>query len=91
MEGGHIPFQPDRTSNVFDGSLVLAHLVSNHAEKVPRVGMIRLDRENLPVDLLGGLQPTGLMVLDRNRQCFGNRCHNANYGKKTNRPQCPGY
>jgi hypothetical protein len=37
------------------------------------------------------LQPTGLMVPDRNRQCFGNRCHNANYGKKTNRPQCPGY
>ena len=41
--------------------------------------MIRLDRENLPIDLLGSLQPTGLMVLDRNRQCFGNRCHNVNY------------
>ena len=41
-----------------------------------RIGLIRLDRENLPVDLLGSLQPAGLMVLDRNRQCFGNRCHN---------------
>ena len=37
--------------------------------------MIRLDRENLPIDLLGSLQPAGLMVLDRNRQCFGNSRH----------------
>ena len=41
--------------------------------------MIRLDRENLPIDLLGSLQPTTLMVLDRNRQCFGNRCHQTYY------------
>ena len=75
MEGSLIPFQPDRPSNVLDGNLVLARLVSNHAEKMPRIGMIRLDRENLPVNLLGGLQPAGLMMLDRNRQCFGNRCH----------------
>ena len=27
------------------------------------------------------------MVLDRNRQCFGNRCHNVNYGNTTCRPQ----
>ena len=75
MEGSRIPFQPDRPSNVFDGNLVLAHLVSNHAEKMERIGLIRLDCENLPIDLLGSLQPAGLMVLDRNRQCFGNRCH----------------
>ena len=37
--------------------------------------MVRLDGENLPIDLLGGLQPAGLMVLDRNRKCFGNRRH----------------
>ena len=53
----------------------LPALVGNHAEKMQRIGMIRLDRENLPIDLLGRLQPAGLMVLDRNRQCFGNRCH----------------
>ena len=52
-----------------------------------RIGMIRLDRENLPIDLLGSLQPAGLMVLDRNRQCFGNRCHEANYGNTTCQPQ----
>ena len=44
--------------------------------------MIRLDRENLPVDLLGSLQPAGLMVLDRNRQCFGNRCHDVDYARQ---------
>ena len=60
---------------------MLAHLVSNHAEKMERIGMIRLDRENLPVDLLGSLEPAGLMVLDRNRQFFGNRCHSLEGGK----------
>ena len=35
------------------------------------IGMIRLDREDLPIDLLGGLQPTALMVSDRDGQCFG--------------------
>jgi hypothetical protein len=29
--------------------------------------------------LLGSLQPTGSMVLDRNRQCLGNRSHDVNY------------
>ena len=67
--------QPDRPSNVLDGDLVPAHLVGNHAEKMDRIGMIRIDRENLPVDLLGRLQPAGLMVLDRNCKCFGNGCH----------------
>ena len=75
MEGGPAPFKPDRPRDVLDGDLVLARLVSDHAEKMPRIGMIRLDRENLPVDLLGGMQPAGLMVLDRDRQCFGNGCH----------------
>jgi hypothetical protein len=55
---------------VLDGDLVLAHLVSNHAEKMDRIRMARFRLQNSPVDLLGGLQPTGLMVLDRNRQYF---------------------
>jgi hypothetical protein len=35
----------------------------------------RHDRENLSINLLGGLQSTGLMVLHRKRQCFGSCCH----------------
>jgi hypothetical protein len=31
------------------------------------------------------LQPAGLMVSDRNRQYFRNRCHSANYDTAT----CP--
>jgi hypothetical protein len=49
--------------------------VGDQAKEMPRIGMIRLECENLPVNLLGGLQPAGLMVLEGNRQCFGNRCH----------------
>ena len=62
---------------------MLAHLVRNHAQQMERVGMIRLGRENLPIDLLGSLQPTALMVLDCNRQCFRNCCHGGYYGEKT--------
>jgi hypothetical protein len=43
-------------------------LVGDEAKPMPRICMLRLDREDLPTDLLGSLQPTGLMVLDRNRQ-----------------------
>ena len=68
MEGGRIPFQPDRPSNVFDGNRVLAHLVGEQAEKMNRIGMVRISLQNLPIDVLGNLQPTGLMVLDRNRE-----------------------
>ena len=56
-------------------SAVLAHLVSDQAQQMDRIDLIRLDRQYLPIDLLGGLQPTGLMMLDRNGQGFGNRCH----------------
>ncbi len=55
MEDGLGPLQFDRPSKVFDGDLMLAHLVRNHAEKMNRIGMIRLDREDLPVNLLGSL------------------------------------
>ncbi len=81
MKGSRTALQLDRPANVLDGDLVLAHLVSNYAEKMPRIGMIRFSLQNLPVELLGSLQPTGLMVLYRNRQGFGNRCHSVNCGR----------
>jgi hypothetical protein len=37
--------------------------------------------------LLGSLQPTSLLVLDRNRQRFGNRCHDVDYDNTTCQPQ----
>ncbi len=67
MEDSHIPLQLDRPPNVLDGNLVLARLVGKHAEKMNRIRLIRLDGENLPINRLGSLQATGLMVLDRNR------------------------
>jgi hypothetical protein len=75
VKRSRIPVQLDRPSNVLDGHLVLADLVGNHAEKMNRVGLIRLGLQNLPIDPLGSLQPAGLMVPDRNRQRLGNRCH----------------
>jgi hypothetical protein len=37
--------------------------------------MIWIDLQDLPVDLLSGLQTPGLMVLERNRECFGKGGH----------------
>jgi hypothetical protein len=39
------------------------------------------------MDLLGRLQPTGLMVPDRNPKFFGNRCHSVKYDSTTCPPQ----
>ncbi len=49
------------------GSLRIAGLAVDHAQQKPRAGLVRRDRENLPADLLGRLQPAGLMVLARSR------------------------
>jgi hypothetical protein len=67
MEGSRIPLQPDRPSNVLDGILVFPGLMSDDSEEMKRVGVIRRDRENLPVDLLGSLQPPRPVVPDGNR------------------------
>ena len=55
--------------------LVLARLVSQHAEQMKRIGMVGIDLQDLPIDLLGRLEPTGLVVFQGQRECFGNRCH----------------
>ena len=55
MRGSLISSQPDRPFKVFDRNLVPAHLGSEHPEKMERVGLIGLYRENLPIDLLGSL------------------------------------
>ena len=44
MEGSHVPLQSDRSTYVLDGNFELAHLGSNHAQKMQRVGMLRLDQ-----------------------------------------------
>jgi len=55
MEGRHIPSQLNCPSHVLDGDLVLTLLLGNHAEKLNRIGLIRLGRENLSINLLGSL------------------------------------
>ena len=54
-------------AHALDSLLVLSKLDISHAKQVPGVGMIRRDCQNLPVDLLGGLQLPRLMVLDGSR------------------------
>ncbi len=55
MEESHAALHPDRPFNVLCGVLILARLAGDHAQKMKGVGMMRLDREDLPIDVLGGL------------------------------------
>ena len=57
--------------------LVIVSLPVDYTQQVPRIRLIRLGLQDQAVDLLGGLQPTGFMVLDGNRQGLGQCCHEA--------------
>ena len=70
---GKVRFQLQGSTIAGDRFVRPSRLVGNHAEKMDRIDLIRLDFENLPVDLLGRLQPAGLVVADRGGQGFGNR------------------
>ena len=80
MENRNTGLHLDRAADVLDRGLVVANLVGDNSQQVQGVGVGRLDRENLAVDLLGGLQAAGLVVLDRHGQSFGNGRHAGNYG-----------
>ena len=41
VEGGLAPVQSDRPSNARDGLFMLPRLVRDHAQKMPRIGLIR--------------------------------------------------
>jgi len=56
-----------------------ARLVRRDAQKMPGIGVVRLDRKDLAIDLLGLWQPAGLMVGNRRCQCFRHRRHRRDF------------
>ena len=52
------------------------------------LGLLRLDREDLPVDLLGRLQPAALMVPEGDRQGFRYRCFHYVLSLADGKPPC---
>ena len=75
MKLGHGAAGCDSPSDVLNGDLAPAHLEGDKSEPVPRIGMIRLGGENLPINLLGHLQLAGLVIPGRYRQCLENGRH----------------
>ena len=67
----HGPLPLDCLSNVLDGNRMLPHLAGDDADQMQGIGMLRLDGEDLPINLLGRLQPPRLMVLDCNASASG--------------------
>ena len=67
--------QSNRFPNVIDRHLMSTCLVGHHAHQVDRVDMLWFDRQNLLIDVFGGLLSAGLMVLEGDLQCFADRRH----------------
>ena len=67
----------DREVDVFQGAPVVALLEGGHPGHVQGVGMARLGGQDPAVDLLGQVEPTGLVVRHGDRKGFGNRGHRA--------------
>src|SRR5689334_18194969 len=55
MKGCLASMHGDGTTNVLDSNRRLTQLVSQHTEQMQRIGLSRVDRENLAVNLLGSL------------------------------------
>jgi hypothetical protein len=58
--------------DALDCNLVIAHLVGDDTQQVPGSGVLRLDGENLPVELLRGRQSAGLVMPDGTGKRFLN-------------------
>jgi hypothetical protein len=54
---------------------VLSNLVRNQAKVVERFGLLRLDAEDLPIQVFSGFQSSGPMMLNRTCQFFRNASH----------------
>ncbi len=68
VEHRRIAPHADRLPEVLGRRLRAARLRGEHAQQVQSVRLVRLGRKNPAVALLRGLQPAGLVVLDRGRQ-----------------------
>ena len=69
------PIQSDGPANVFGSHILPPRLMGDDAEKVNRVGLIRIHLEDLSIELISRLQPATLMVLHGNGKGFGDRGH----------------
>jgi hypothetical protein len=72
--------------DVLDGDTVMAGLCVEEAQRVQGTRVVWFSLEDPAIDRLGGLQPTGLVVLNRDRECFRNGCHGADYDTPTRGP-----
>ena len=73
MRRGMIRVQTDRPANPFHRQIIPAHLVSDDAQVVQRVGMLLIRRQDLPVKRLRFRQPPRPVALKRQVECFWDR------------------
>ena len=63
----------DGLANPLHGKIIPAHLVSDDAQVVQRVGMLWIRRQDLPVKRLRFRQPPRPVALKRQVECFWDR------------------
>ena len=55
----------DGFADQFDRFIVTPTLMGNHSQQMQRVGMMRIDLEDLAVEIFSIVPPAGLMMLKR--------------------------
>jgi len=75
VKGRFISIDFDGATNVVDCQLVFAHLGSDDAEQMQRIGLGRINGEDFSVQQLCGMPPAGLMMLDGEIEHFRNSGH----------------
>jgi hypothetical protein len=70
---GALRVQLDHAAIAGNRFVQLSRLKGNHSQEVASYDVVRADGENLPANPFGGLQPSGVLVLDRKGQQLGNQ------------------
>ena len=71
MKHPSVWFQGNGSANQIHGRLIPAHLMRDDSQKVQRLGMVRIDRQNLAVNGLCLGKPSGSLMLESEGQGLG--------------------
>ena len=72
---GLIGLNRDRFCDIPDGRRVVSLLAGTYAEKMDCIDVAGIYLQNLSVNTLRSLQPTGLVVFEGSSECLGDGCH----------------
>ena len=70
-----VAIQKDRVPDVLDRGLVLAHLMGDESKEMPNIRVMGFNLQDPPVDLLGGVKSSRLVMFQSRRENFRYPAH----------------